>query len=252
MFGNPVDQGRVLFLALEDSGRRLKSRLVKQQIPSGADIIFHTAWQAFSDGGLMTLENAIRDEKISLAVIDTFSRAVGRMDQLDPAEMTQVIGGLQRIAQANQVSVLLIDHHRKGGGFEADPIADILGATAKAAAADGALGLYRQNTKREYSLRITGRDVEESELALIWDGLTCCWQSLGAADDVRENSLKADILQAMREIIEDGELATTRRIADRIGKDPGNVSRALADLMAAGKIRRIEQRGRERPYEPLS
>jgi len=181
-------------------------------------------------------------------VIDTFTRAIGGADQLDLAVMTSIMGQLQAMAIHNNLAILLVDHHRKNGGFDNNPVDDILGSTGKAAVCDCILGLYREQGKRGATLKITGRDIEERDLALEWDGLTCCWQSLGEAGEVKADSLKSDILQAIQELDAMGELPTTTRIASHCGHDKGNVSRCLAELSAIEKVRRGEKVGRERPY----
>jgi len=249
VLGIQVNKGKVLYLALEDSARRLKDRTEKQRIPADATIQFVTEWQSLKEGGLTELQIEIMRGGYSLVIIDTLSRAIGRSDQLDPAEMTIVIGSLQQLAISLNIAILVIDHHRKSNGFESSPIDDILGSTAKAAVADGALGLYKQQGKQGATLKITGRDMEEKELALAWDGLTCCWQSLGSADDVRTDSVKGDILRVIRELKEDNELPTPARIAKSLKLDRGFVSHTLADLWTAGKVRKAEKVGREQPYE---
>jgi len=248
-FGVRVDQGKALYLALEDNPRRLKERAEKQRIPANAQIIFETSWLPFSNGGLVDLQNCILGYGFSLVVIDTLSRALGPSDQQDLALMTGLLGNLQQIALTYEIAILAIDHHRKSNGMEQNPIDDILGSTAKAAVADAAFGLYREQGKQGATLKITGRDVEERELALEWDPVLCCWISLGNAGDVRADSQKAEILRAMRELKEDGQLATTTRIANLINADKGNVSHLLSNLIAAGKIRKGSKVGKETPYE---
>ena len=249
VFNQQIEKGDVLYLALEDSPRRLKERTEKQGVPATAEIQFVTEWQSLKEGGLSDLQIEIMRADYSLVVIDTLSRAIGRSDQLDPAEMTLICGNLQQLAISLNIAILVIDHHKKSNGFEANPIDDILGATAKAAVADSALGLYKQQGKQGAVLKITGRDLEEKELALSWDSLTCCWQSLGDADAVREDSAKADILMAIRSLREDGELGTPAKIAAHLNLNRGYVSHILADLWTAGRIRKGEKHGVQQPYE---
>ena len=184
-------------------------------------------------------------------MIDTLSRAIGKSDQQDVAEMTFVIGSLQRMAMNGDMAVLTVDHHRKSNGFDSNPIDDILGSTAKAAVLDAALGLYREQGKHEAILKITGRDIEEQELALQFDGLTGCWQSLGAAGDVREDTQKAQVIQAIRNLQDAGDVPTTTKIANQAGIDKAYVSRMLAELVASGLVIRGEKSGREVPYHVL-
>jgi hypothetical protein len=241
--------GKVLYLALEDSPRRLQRRLRQQNVPADAPITFVTDWPLLGEGGLEKLEEELRDDSLALVIIDTLSRWLGRADQNDLAEMTAQLGQMQRMAQDKGVTILFVDHHRKNGNAPDDPIDDILGSTGKAAVVDAAMGLYRERGKHEFTLRVTGRDLEEKELALIWDGQLCCWQSLGDAGGVRPDTLKGGIVETIDQLEELGQMATVTRIAQYLGKDTGNISRALNDLIAAGKIAKGEKQGREQPYE---
>lgn len=243
-----VEKGKVLFLALEDSPRRLKGRMKIQGVPSTAAITFETSWNGFTEGGLVDLQAEIERDGYTLIVIDTLSRALGRADQSDLAEMTVILGNLQHLAQVYDLAILLIDHHRKPSGMITNPIDDILGTTAKAAVADAALGLFREQGKHGASLKVTGRDLEEQELALEWDNQLCCWQLLGDAGTVRKDTLKADILTAIQDLEEMGEIPATTRIAQHLSKDKGNVSRILAELVQAGQVVKGKKEGRLVPY----
>jgi DNA-binding transcriptional ArsR family regulator len=244
-----VDKGCVLFLALEDNPRRLKERQSKQGVPRQADITFKTTWPFLGQGGLTDLQAELEEGKYTLVVIDTLRRALGRADEGDPSEMTLVLGELQRMAQLHDLAILLIDHHRKPSGFLADPVDDILGSTAKAAVADAALGLYRSGQgKRETTLKATGRDIDEVELALEWDGQTCCWQLLGEAGEVRKDTVNAEVREAIAALVDLGQVPSTARIARYLGKRESHVSRSLGELMNAGLVVRGDKIGREVPY----
>jgi DNA-binding transcriptional ArsR family regulator len=247
VFGKKVDLGKILYLAFEDSPRRLKNRLKKHNI-NNANIQFELAWPSLADGGILKIEQAIVQGGYTFIIIDTLSRAVGRSDQLDMIEMTAVIGALHGLTITHDISIMLVDHHRKTLGFNSDPIDDIFGSTGKAAVLDTAIGLYKEQGKAGAILKIVGRDIEEVELSLKFDILTGCWQSLGNADDVKADSVKAEILEAIRTLIDDGELATNNKIAKALTKDRGNISRHLSDLENAGKVRRLDNYGKIKPY----
>jgi hypothetical protein len=248
LFDRKVDRGKVLYLALEDSPRRLKDRTEKQGIPSTADITFATTWEPLDAGGLAILQKEIESEHYALVVIDTIGRALGRADQRDIAEMTAIIGNLQQMALLYDVTILAIDHHRKPSGFTADPVDDIIESTAKSANPDAVLGLYREQGKHGATLRGRGRDIEDFELALTWDVLTCCWQSLGDAGEVRRDSVKGEVLAAIAAVLDMGDLATTTTLARHIDKDTGLVSRTLAELVRAGQVVKLAKDGRVQPY----
>ena len=116
VFGRRVAQGRVFYLALEDTPRRLRDRLLQMGIPRGADIRFATDWPPFSLGGAKDLLQEIGGG-YSVVIVDTFSRAIGRADQMDATAMTLAMSQLHHIAAHEDVALLLVDHHRKSASM---------------------------------------------------------------------------------------------------------------------------------------
>jgi biotin operon repressor len=244
--GRDVTAGQVLYLALEDSPRRLQKRMRLQHWPATAAVDFYTEWPDLATpAGLDPLRAAVEARGYTLVIIDTLSRAA-TFDQLDPTISTRVMAGLQRLAIDRGLTVLVIDHHRKRNGFEANVIDDVLGATGKAAVLDAALGLYREHGKREAELVVTGRDLEDTELALEWDGTTCTWQALGLAGEVKAKTRNAEILAVLRRSNPDPLTGT--EIASETGYDRGDVNRLLADLETMGFVYRLPKQGRTIPY----
>ena len=248
--GVKVEPGSVLYLALEDSPRRLQTRSRKQGIPRTAAITFYTAWKAFHKGGLDDLLIELEANNYSLVVIDTLERATPGTDKSDEKIMGPIFDQLQRMAQNRNMAIVLLDHHRKNGGFGTNnPIDDVIGTTAKAGTADAIAGMYKEPGKRELTFTILGRDVEEQSLSLRWDPEFYCWQCLGASGEVRAEGVKADILEAIADLIAMGEYPTTTRIGKHIGKDLGQTSRAISELLRDGKILQDSKHGREQPYK---
>ena len=227
-----VERGRVLFLALEDNARRLKDRAGKQAIPGTADIVFRTDFK-LHDGGLADLITEIAGGGYSLVVLDTLTRALGgRADQSDEKSMTPVMSALQKIAFDHDCCVLLIDHHRKPGIGGGDVIDDVLGSTTKTGHCDAVLGLFKERGKSGAVLKITGRDVEERELALTWDTLTWSWQLVGNVTDLTLTERRQEIVAALQLL---GQ-ATLTAITKATGQDKSNTYRRLQDMTGAGLI----------------
>lgn len=247
VFDRPIERAKVLYLALEDSYRRLQKRMKEMGWPASTQATFLTDFKTLDTGGLDALQSAMEEEGYRLVVIDTLSRALsGKQDQNNIADMTTVLSTLQRLALDQGAGLLAIDHHRKPSGVIADPIDDILGSTGKGAVADSVMGLYRERGKKGALLRLVGRDLdEEKELALDWDTRLCSWQLLGDAAQVARSRLQAEILEAYAEL---GGEATTTEIADHLVKDRGNVSREISELVQKGRLERGKKRGREQPY----
>lgn len=237
VFGEKVAQGNVLYVALEDSPRRLQDRMAKQGWPKGLAADFITIGEFpkqigdLRKGGADKLAAFIQERGYSLVVIDTLARSVGG-DQLDYQQMTRGLTPLQEMAHAKNCCVLLLDHHKKPNGMISDVISDILGSTAKGATADTALGLYRERGKAGAKLAITGRDVEEKTLALTFDRVTGCWQFDGDADALELTDSRQQLLAAIGGL---GK-ATIPDIVEATGRNKGTLYRVLQDMVTAGLL----------------
>lgn len=107
------------------------------------------------------------------------------------------------------------------------------------------MGIYRKRGERTATLKVTGRDIDEQELAIKFDTLTCCWQMADNGSGIREDSLQAKILLAMQEM---GGTATVAKVANWLGKERPNVHAEMAELVTKGRLLRDDKVGREVPY----
>ena len=199
----PVERGPVLYLALEDSPRRLKSRLEALKAAAGVPLHFHTDWLPLNGeaGGMEDLQRLAARMQPRLIVIDTLARSfTSFVDWNDLARTTGALGGLQSLALDRDLCVLCVDHHRKVGAMAADVIDDILGSTGKSAVVDTAWGLYRKRGEAGATLRVVGRDLDERELALEFRPGDGCWRMLGDARDVAAKSAREVVLGALRRL----------------------------------------------------
>lgn len=246
LLGRQVSKGRVLYFALEDNERRIQDRLRKQRAPSGADIDFRFECQPLTGGGTADILHAINQGGYSLVVIDTISRALGRADQLNQTDMNLAFGALQRVAMERNICMLPVDHHRKSAGGAGDVIDDVMGATSKVGVADCAMGIYRERGKSDATLKISGRDVDDQELALSWDATTFCWQLVGNAAGVKADTVQSDILDAIDEM---GGQGTVTKVARWLGKDSSNIRKEMQELVAKNELRRgSAKKGRDVIY----
>ena len=238
VLGEQVEQGRVLYLALEDTPRRLRDRLQKQQVPASAALTFATTWEPLGEAGLVDLMLAA-DRGYALIVVDTLTRGLGRADPLDVLDMTNLFSSLQRLAARHDLALLLVDHHRKPGMGSADPIDDIFGSTAKAGVVDAAMGLYKVHGEKEAVLKVTGRDLSERELAVRWDTAHFVWTFQGEAQEAERTQRQQEVLDTLATL----GAAPLRDIADATGQDRSNMFKRLRSLIASGQIERADERG---------
>lgn len=199
VLGNmPAAQGQVLGLFLEDSERRLQSRIAKLA-PVGAwppDLVLSTQWSRIDEGGLADIDAWCRQaNNPKCIIIDTLAKlrpaTVGRKSQYDLDYDS--LAGLHRLAHEFQVAILVVHHTRKADADDVfDTVSGTLGLTG---AADSILILSRRSGKAVLHAR--GRDIEDSENALKFDPAGCRWVCLGDASDVLVSDQRARILAAL-------------------------------------------------------
>jgi AAA domain len=247
LFDQEVIKAPALYLAFEDSARRLQTRMQAQSWPAYTTADFYTEWQPLDQGGLDTLQHAMVKEEYRLVVIDTLSRALSsKPDQNSVGDMTVVLSTLQQLALDQRAMIAVIDHHTKPRGTHPDPVDDILGSTGKGAVADCVAGLYRERGKQGATLHIVGRDLDgDQRLALEWEAKRACWQYLGDADQVAKDTVQAAILEAVKTL---GGCATTAEIAEHLGKAKQNVNREILELVDKGRLTAGKKDGKIQPY----
>jgi DNA invertase Pin-like site-specific DNA recombinase len=229
-----VEDGPVLFIALEDPPRRLRERLRCLRVEPGVPIRFYTEWPPLSPGagGLEDLHHCLTEWQPRLVVIDTLARAFGRRIEWNSVRCaTAALAGLQVVALEHDCCVLAVDHHRKPGALH-DVIDDILGSTGKAAVIDTAWGLYKDRDKQSATLKVTGRDIDERELAVQFDGSTSCWWYVGEVDRPVRTEAEELAYKALEEL---GE-ADAGTLARELGKHRVTVREMLRRLETKGYV----------------
>jgi RecA-family ATPase len=237
--GQRVEMGRVLYLALEDSERRLQERMRAQgwqgTRPGQVQFIlaesFRNEIQFLNAGGSARLIKHLEKERFRLVIIDTFSRAF-KGDQNDSEAMTGAVGLLQNAVNRLEIACIIVDHHTKPKGADPNPVDDILGSSAKAAVPDTLIGLYKEQGKSGARLAIRSRVVEERTLQLRWDKELCCWQSEGDADKYEASQHRHDALTALANL----GPSQVGPLAEQLGCNKGQVHKQLQALVASGEI----------------
>lgn len=215
----PVEGGPVLYLALEDTPRRLQSRMGKllggQPAPKGLTLA--TTCPPLPQGGNEAICQWLdRNPNARMVVIDVFAKMRGPSNPGASAYDADyaAVGHAKRIADHYGVAVVLVHHVRKAGSD--DFLTEVSGTNGLAGAADATLVLKRSRGQADGVLHVTGRDVDEAEYALQFHAAVGAWQILeGPATDHTIGDTRAAILQYLR--------------ADPGGK-PKDIAAALADV----------------------
>lgn len=199
-----VTAGPVLYLALEDTPRRLQARIrrmlgPRQTAPHGLTLA--TACPPLPDGGGQAIASWLnRTPQARMVVIDVFAKMRGR----SPVGMSaydadySAIGHAKALADTHGVALVLVHHVRKAGSD--DFLTEVSGTNGLAGAADATLVLKRPRGQADAMLHVTGRDVDESEYALRFIPASGAWCLLdGPPSDYTLGDTRATILRHLRQ-----------------------------------------------------
>lgn len=231
-----VEAGPVLYLALEDTGRRLQRRMgiVMQAEPWPELLDFALVCEPLSAGGDERVTDWLKRKPTArMLIVDTFQKVRGasrpqeQAYQSDYKEMSR----LKAIADAHDVAVLVVHHTRKAQGD--DFLDDVSGTQGLAGAADGVVVLRRSRGEADAVLHVTGRDVEEANYALSFAKELGAWQMLdGPVAEMTTTDNRAAVLRYLRE---HGN-ATPKQLADALALSHENAKKLARRMADADQI----------------
>lgn len=206
---------------------------------------FFCKWPSVEDGGLLALERWLEQHPRCRAVfIDTFARVrKAAKNDYSYYDDYDAISALKDIADRFHVGIVVVHHLRKQKAD--DPFDAISGTTGLSGSADTNIVIMRDRNKTEGIMYITGRDVQEQELALSYtDGI---WKIMGEATHVHATKVQQDLLCLLHEV---GEPMTPTQIAQETGRSVGGLSKTLRRMVNEGLIEKIAEKGQRGSYIP--
>ena len=219
-----------LYMALEDSERRLQDRMNKILSGAAAPDHFDYATSALDIGqGLIEqLEDYIKQKpETGLIVIDTLQkvRAPQKAGNNAYGEDYREVGILKSFADQHGICLLLVHHLRKMAD-DTDAFNRISGTNGIMGAVDTALVMTRaKRTDTQTTLSITGRDIDSSETVIEFHKDDCKWHVLGDASWLQEQQAK----------LEYNSSPIVKTIKELLEQSPGGWNGSMQELLDAGK-----------------
>ena len=237
--GECCEAGDVLYLALEDSDRRLKGRL---EIMLGsaskwpARLTYATDWPTLDQRGLELIEEWIkRQAHPRLVIIDVLQRVRPHVKGRDAVYSSDydTLKQLQKLAGECRIGIIVVHHQRKASADDIfDTASGTLGLTG---AADATLILERSDQRRK--LTGNGRDLMEFSVIIDQDD-HMRWELLGDAAEVLlsdERRSIIDVLRAAKNGMRIGEIAAA------LGKPTNTIRQRIFMMHSAGEVTRRER-----------
>ena len=180
--GEPVlnaatTQGTALYLCLEDSRIRIQNRLYEMTDEPTEHLHFALLANTIGSGLEEQIENFISEHRnTKIIFIDTLQKI--RSDSPDSTYATDYkeLSVLKSVADKHSVAIVLVHHLRKTK--DADPFNMISGTTGLSGCVDGSFVLSESKRgSRNATLYCVGRDIENREIELKFDGEQHRWMS---------------------------------------------------------------------------
>lgn len=195
--GRQTAPGAVLYLAYEDSERRLKDRLQRQHSAPGGNLQFDTHIIPLDGGLLDALTGWVeRNPSARLIVIDTLQKVRGQTPSRANAyaEDYKVMARLKTFADLHHVAVVVVHHLCKRETD--DPFDKISGSTGLMGAADTAIIITRKRGEDDATVSFTGRDVYGEDFQMRFED--CRWNICDPAVLARERYESAAVVKAVK------------------------------------------------------
>jgi RecA-family ATPase len=229
---------RCLYLALEDTEDRIKSRILKMGYTPNNNLLIATSWP-HNEAGVQMIEQYLTVDTADIIVLDT-KGAFGAGKVMDSFQADyDWMRSLKRIADTYSVAILLITHTRKLPAVD-DEYETISGTSAVMAASDSIIMLKRSRQENEGMLYCTSRDFPETSFPIAFNPDNCTWNKLDHPSEETKTKERQRIIDILRE---NGTEMSPLRISEKYGGTAKNVSNMLASMYKEGVVEHGTHRG---------
>lgn len=238
----PTDNGDVLYMANEGHPSSWQMRMLtmlagRERDPNGK-LHFERNWPSAAQGGLQMLENWLKDfptaRVIVIDVLRNFLPIRGWSQNEDAASIKM----LSDLALKYHVAIVAVHHTNRRGSRKADKLEHIQGTMGVSAAADCIWILERERNQPNAVLTITGKDVEEMQLALVFDPEHACF-TLGTDTEIADNGKVMALSperQTILDWIESHPGQTAPEIASALGSSYENQRQLLWKMKSQRQV----------------
>lgn len=253
-----VEQGDVLYMALEDGARRMRDRLQKMgmsELPESLEFTFD--WGKFGEGdkdsgseGVLrkVLDGKQRSGKdYRLIVVDTFAKLREKANANANAyyDDYEAVQDFREVAYSLDAALMVIHHTNKLGAGE-DPYMRVSGSTGITANVDTVAVLERKRIEHTAELHVSGRDIEGHKLGMAFDPDDLSWSLEGDANTFQMGDTRQAIYDALKKA---DEPKGPKWVSGEVDHDYDNVKVEMGRMVDADQLAKVG-RGQYRVKDP--
>ena len=231
----------VFYIAAEDNNRRLQERINSVFITPPEGLICHAGLsqdEAIPRGknALVYLQEIATKYQPSCIIIDTVECVLNPSQNSKNYDVSVTeYAALRKLAAEQQIAILVVHHTKKKTEVSQSPLEQILGSTGITATVETILVMENVIGKKDRKLHVTGKDVEQNEFYLAWNG---------AGYDFCEDAEVAGLGSAQLEVyelIKQYPRCPQNKLVTLTMKDQGQISKILYALQDKDLIMKLEQ-----------
>lgn len=174
-------QHTTLYLALEDTPRRIQQRLrlCMGWDPFPPDLLFQCEWPRFPVGVKQLKDLLLKHPEIRMVMIDTLEMVRPPRRSNPYEDDYRALSGLKQLSEETRTAFVVVHHNRKTSttmdGTDIDPIERVSGTMGLTGCVDTILVLSRLRGTNLGELAVMGRDVREDRIVLKLDKELGLW-----------------------------------------------------------------------------
>ena len=194
----PTKKGKILYLALEDSERRLQDRMKK----TGYDVS-NISGSIATEWGEGYIENMSlidlwmeKNPDTKLIAIDTIQDFSKIEEGNNYSEVTLALSKLKELAHKYNIGIIIVHHTKKSESDNA--IHNLIGSVGFSSKPDTIIILTRKKNDKG-KLDISGRDINPLDLKLKFDSETLIWLQDKNAPEEQKTDQRQEIVELLAE-----------------------------------------------------
>ena len=229
--GLPATRGKVLYLCLEDSERRIQERLntITADVPEG---LYFALGDITMETGICDFLRKRKQEipELSLIAIDTFQLIRNPTNDVSYGNDYAELRVLKALAEELNICLLLVHHLRKMN--DSDPVNRLSGSSGISGAVDAVYILDKpMRSGHRATLTASGRDIRDRKIELEMNPQSCIWTLISDTLTQPQRNLP-DELSALYGVLKD---SNEREIV--------NTNSGLADTLSTVMEKEINPKG---------